>query len=52
MEEDTQTVSKPAMGEVAQRLQVERAQDTLRATHNTRVAEFRKHANRIIIAMH
>ena len=46
MEEDTQTVSKPAMGEVTQRLQVERAQDTLHTTHKTRVAEFRKRANK------
>ena len=46
MEEDTQTGSKPAMGEVAQRLQVERAQDTLLTTFKTSVAEFRKRANK------
>ena len=46
MEEDTQTGSKAAMTEAAQQLQLERAQDTLRTTHNTCVAKFRKRANK------
>ena len=46
MEEDTPTGSKAAMTEAAQQLQLERAQDTLRTTHNTCVAEFRKRANK------
>ena len=46
MEEDTQTGSKAAMTEAAHQLQLERANDTLRTTHNTCVAEFRKRANK------
>ena len=46
MEEDTQTGSKAAMTEAAQQLQLERALVTLRTTHSTRLAEFRKRANK------